>query len=179
VQAFIALLRARGTVLDPTLGLVEDIFVARPGQASAIGAPILDHVPITIRRGFFGGGLPAPGELDERHKKSFAVLLALVGRLHAAGVPILAGFALQRELELDVAAGIPPAEALANATLGIARILGHDRELGAIAPGQVADLVLVEGDPTTDISAVRRVRAVVKDGAVVDLAGLRAALGLR
>jgi imidazolonepropionase-like amidohydrolase len=101
------------------------------------------------------------------------------------GEPVLVGtdglvaFTLQRELELQVSAGIPPGEVLAMATLGIARVMHHDQDLGSIEVGKLADLVVVEGDPTAGISAVRNVRAVVKGGTVYDIPGILAALGCR
>ena len=71
-----------------------------------------------------------------------------------------------RELELMVRNGMRPDHALVAATSGNARIFGlSDR--GAIRPGLLADLVAVEGDPVRDISAVRRVRLVIKGGTVV------------
>jgi len=61
-----------------------------------------------------------------------------------------------------------PMDALATATTIPATLLGHDNDLGAVAPGYLADLIAVEGDPATDITAVtRRVRWVMKGGEVV------------
>ena len=68
-----------------------------------------------------------------------------------------------RELEAMVASGMPPLDALKAATSGNARIF-HLDDRGRIAPGLLADLVAVEGDPTRDISALRRVRLVIKGG---------------
>jgi imidazolonepropionase-like amidohydrolase len=73
-----------------------------------------------------------------------------------------------RELEWFVKAGMTPTQALATATTIPAELLGHGRDLGAIAPGYFADIVAVEGDPLVDITAVvNRVRWVMKGGAVV------------
>ncbi len=73
-----------------------------------------------------------------------------------------------RELEVFVAAGMTPLDALATATTTGAALLGQEHSLGAIAPGYFADIVAVEGDPTRDIGAVvRRVKWVMKGGAVV------------
>jgi imidazolonepropionase-like amidohydrolase len=105
-------------------------------------------------------------------------VLGSVARLHAAGVPILAGTdapnpgtahgpSLHGELELLVRAGLTPVEALRAATSTPARVfrLG-DR--GRIAPGMRADLVLVDGDPTSDVTATRRITRIWKNGFPVD-----------
>jgi imidazolonepropionase-like amidohydrolase len=57
--------------------------------------------------------------------------------------------------------------------------MGMDDELGSVAPGKLADLILVDGDPTRDISDIRRVVLVVKDGRVYDPAAIYRALGIR
>src|SRR5262249_29185490 len=108
----------------------------------------------------------------------------LVGMMYRAGIPIesgtdsLAGFSYQHELELDVTAGIPPAKVLQNATLNSARIMHLDSDLGSITTGKLADLALVDGDPISDISAVRKPVVVVKDGVIYRPAELYNALGV-
>jgi imidazolonepropionase-like amidohydrolase len=71
-----------------------------------------------------------------------------------------------REIELMAAYGMAPKEALRAATATAAAVLGKGKELGRIAPGYLADLVAVDGDPLADVSALRRVVLVVKEGAV-------------
>ena len=72
-----------------------------------------------------------------------------------------------RELELLVDYGMTPLQALIAATSTNARMLHWQERLGAIKPGLLADIVAVDGDPTKDISVLRQVRFVMKDGAVV------------
>ena len=104
--------------------------------------------------------------------------------LKAAGVPILAGTdapnpgtahgaSLHRELELLVRSGLTPVEALASAT-AIPAATFHLDDRGQIAAGKRADLVLVKGDPTHDITATRAILAVWKAGAQVDRDAYRA-----
>ena len=91
-----------------------------------------------------------------------------------AGVTIIAGSDVgtfphgenARELEAMVAYGMPPVDALKSATSTAARVLHMEKEIGAIKAGLFADLAAFEGDPTRDISALRRVKFVMKNGTV-------------
>jgi imidazolonepropionase-like amidohydrolase len=96
-----------------------------------------------------------------------------------AGTDTLPGFGLHRELELYHEAGIPAPEILQIATLRAAQVMKRDSELGSIQAGKLADLVLVAGDPTADISAVRNTKLVVKDGVVFDPARIYEAIGVQ
>jgi len=69
-----------------------------------------------------------------------------------------------RELELMVAAGVTPADAARIATSGNAAAFHAGDRIGSVKPGLSADLIAVEGDPTKDVAALRRVRFVMKDG---------------
>lgn len=172
VRDFIKLLLQRRTTLDPTLSIFESMLVDRPGKISVGMAAVADRLPAQVRRGLLTGGLEPPPGMDEKYKQSFARMVQLVHEMYAAGVPIeagtdsLAGFALQRELELDVQAGIPAPEVLKLATLGAARIMKRDGDLGSIREGKLADLAVIEGDPTADISVVRHAALVMKDGVI-------------
>jgi hypothetical protein len=103
-----------------------------------------------------------------------------VRRLRAAGVTMFAGSdpqsgvfpgaGLHRELHLLVEAGLTPAEAIRAATIDPARFLanGAAPEFGLVAEGKRADLLLVDGDPTRDVGDLSRIRAVIKDGVVLE-----------
>jgi imidazolonepropionase-like amidohydrolase len=103
--------------------------------------------------------------------------MAAVAQLHAAGVVVLAGtdaptgtahgVGMHRELSLLVEAGLSPRDALVAATSAPASVFGLD-DRGQIAPGLQADLLLVDGDPTTDITATRAIAAVWRRGARLD-----------
>jgi imidazolonepropionase-like amidohydrolase len=185
VQAFAHLLKEHGTTLDPTMSIFEDQYVSRPGEVSVAYAPVFRRLPTQVRRGMLAGGLQVPEGMDDTYRKSAANMIKLVGILYKAGIPIeagtdsLAGFTLHRELELDVQAGIPPTEVLKLATLGAARIMKKDGELGSIASGKLADLVLIDGNPAANISDVRKTALVMKDGVLYKPAELYAELGIQ
>lgn len=119
-------------------------------------------------------------------KLSCAGSYEAVKQLKAAGVPILVGDDVpnpgtapgateHRELELLVEAGLTPTEALVGATSAAAHIF-HLDDRGTIAPGQRADLLLVNGDPTSDILATRDIAGVWKDGVAADRGAFSAAV---
>lgn len=185
VQAFIRLLREHHTVIDPTVVTFEGMLTGRPGHLDAGSAAIADRLPPLVKRGLQGGGLPVPDSLDQRYRDSFTAFGRMVKAMYDAGVTIVAGtdeptgFALHRELELYAAAGIPPAQVLRIATLGGARVMHRDRELGSIAPGKLADLIIVDGRPDERMSDIRRVTFVMKDGKVYDPVAIYTAIGVR
>jgi imidazolonepropionase-like amidohydrolase len=186
VRDFVALFKARGVDIDPTLVAFEDMFTARPGITAPSTAEIADRMPAPVQRGFLGGGLPVTPALDQPYRESWRAMMRMVKMMYDAGVPIVAGtdafpvgFALHRELELYVDAGIPAPDVLRIATIGAARIMHHDGDRGSVAVGKLADLVLVDGDPTTRISDIRRTSLVVKDGLIYMPAELYRALSIR
>jgi len=126
--------------------------------------------------------------IQARHAR-FEKTAALLPKLRAAGMTILAGtdagflnsfnypgIGLHDELGLLVRYGLTPAQALRAATLDNARWLGHGATHGTLAPGKVADVVLLDADPLRDIAATRRIRAVVLRGHAYDRAALDAML---
>jgi imidazolonepropionase-like amidohydrolase len=185
VAAFLDLLAAHHTVLDPTLTTFEDMFVSDPGELDPALAPYLGRLPAQVERGARSGGLDAPGAKRATFRASYAKLVELIGRAARRGITIVAGtdatagLNLSRELELYVRAGMAAPDVLALATLGAARVMHRDGETGSIAVGKHADLVLVDGDPTRDIAAVRKTDVVVCRGVVYDPAELFAAAGMR
>ena len=157
--------------------------LVRNGELGAAYAPYLGTLPPAVERQFRAGGLEvAKGYSRENYRASFRKLSALVGALHRAGVPIVAGtdgsgMELVRELELYVKAGFTPAEALNSATLATAHLVGADAHTGSIAVGKDADLLLVRGDPSRTIGDLRHTELVLMDGKVMDADALRTAGG--
>jgi hypothetical protein len=185
VRDFIALLKDRGVVVDPTLAIFDSMFRHRSGELDPSYAMIADHMPPAVRRAMLGGEM----DIDESNAATYArsadALLGMIARLHAAGVPLVAGtdampgFTLHRELELYRQAGIGNAEVLRIATLGAAQVAGAAAESGSISEGKRADFVLLAGNPLEDISAVRRPVAVFKGDRWYDPAKLYEAVGIR
>ena len=168
VQKFIALLAQRKTVIDPTLATFNFIR-QKDGEMSQEFAAVADHVPPDVRRGFLAAQVKIPDEATyKQYTKSYAKMVEFVGRLYRAGVPIvagtddIAGFTLQRELELYVEAGLTPEQALQIATYNGARYSKVLDDRGVISPGRRADLILVDGEPTKNISDIRKVALVIK-----------------
>ena len=184
MSRFVADLAAKKTLVDPTIVIFEGMLTQDGGKPQPAYAPYMGIIsPVLERSVFTAGGYPlVEGLTRDDYRKSYAKMVQLVGKLHKAGVPIVAGtdgwgIELIRELEIYRQAGFSPAEAIQSATIVPARVVGADKRTGSIAVGKEADLVLVDGDPSTDLGALRRVVTVVSDGYVMDANELRKAAG--
>lgn len=184
VRALLRLLKEKGTVLDPTVSIYENRLMALPGQVAPSLGPVAGRVPFAVRRTMLATGLPVPEDMRERYRAVYRNMMALLRALHDMGITLVAGtdgpagFTLHRELENYVAAGIPAPEVLRIATLGAARVTRHDKDLGTVAPGKLADFILVDGDPVARIGDIRRVVLTVKDGIVYKTADLWKVVGV-
>ncbi|HYX53844.1 MAG TPA: amidohydrolase family protein [Candidatus Limnocylindrales bacterium] len=185
VKSFIQLLKEHKTVVDPTLSIFESMLTSRPGVIPAGWADVAERMPADVRRGYLYGGIAVPEGMDQKYRDSFRQMERMTKALYDAGIPIvagtdsLAGFSLHRELEIYNEAGIPAPKVLQLATLGAAHIMKRDSQLGSIAPGKLADVILVPGDPATHISDIKRVQTVVEDGVVYQVADLDRAIGVK
>lgn len=184
MKSLIATMAQRHITSDPTLVIAESLYVPENGDLSPSYAPYVGALPPAVERGFRQGGFTVPKDLTRAdYRASFAKLQALVGAMHKAGVPIVAGtdgtgLELVRELELYVQAGFTNAEALASATAATAHLVGADAHTGSIQKGKNADLVLVDGNPAVNIGDLRHTEVVMMDGKLMDASALRSEGGI-
>jgi hypothetical protein len=183
MQAFYAELAERKTIIDPTISVWEGSLTSDGSTTSPAYVPFADISPPAVSRSWKIGGYPLfDGLTRADFKASFAKMVGVVGRLHKAGVRIVAGtdgygLELVRELELYQQAGLSNEEALQTATIIPARMTGMDDRFGSIEPGKSASLILVEGDASKDMTALRRITTVFLDGYRLNADELRAASG--
>lgn len=184
VRDYVAELAKKQISIDPTLSAFA-FLKQRDGDMSEPFGPIAEHMPPDVKRGFSVGTMKIADDASyQRYQKSYDKMVQFVGILYRAGVPIvagtddLAGFTLQSELQLLVKAGLTPAQALQVATRNGARYTRTSNERGSIVPGKLADLVLVDGDPTKDIADVRKVAAVITRGYLIYPREIDTALGI-
>ncbi|MEH3120970.1 MAG: amidohydrolase family protein [Sphingomonas phyllosphaerae] len=184
MRAFYAELAKRGTVIDPTLTVWEPLMTSDGTAIPPEYAAFAKVAPPAVARGWRIAGYPLKDGLTrEDYRKSFGKMVELVGRLHKAGVPIVAGtdgwgVELVRELELYQQAGLSNAQALQTATIVPAKLVGMGDRLGSVAAGKTADVILVDGDVSQDLGNLRHVRTVFLDGYRLDGDALRSASGM-
>lgn len=189
-EAFLELAREAGTVYTPTLTVGRGYFrlyrAALAGEAPATDDPhgCVDpetraKVAETARLGELARAegltperLPA---FEERIARQEEVMAANLAAVHRAGIPVamgtdagnpltLHGPSVYAELEAMEAAGLAPADVLVAATRNGARAMGLEDELGTVAPGKSADLLVLAADPTASARAFRELRWVVRAG---------------
>lgn len=177
--------RQNGTWQSPTLVVLRN--TANLNDPTLASDSRLKYMPESVKRQWDPKGdarlrTQTPAEIAA-FKRSFARHQELVRGMNRAGVPIVAGtdtlnpycfpgFSLHDELALLVEAGLSPMQALQAATINVARLVGRDTELGTLATGRLADLVLLDADPTRDIRNTRRINMVMSNGQLRDRAAL-------
>ena len=178
MRALIKLLAESQVFLDPTLVISQQTEV--PSLEAERNDPNNQYLsPAAVEEAVKGAKNPLfdlPPELQTVAAEAFRKQEQFVGMCNQAGVKIIAGtdgpgigsllpgFGLHRELELLVASGLTPAEALKAATLTAAQALGKEDQLGTIAPGRFADLVVLDADPLKGVENLRKIRLVVARG---------------
>ena len=184
-RAFVRLLVSRGTVIDPTIAGFEPMFTQLQGQRNPAFGMVASHMPPQLQRYWLTNSMDVNAANVARYRASYAKMLELLRRLHDAGVPLvagtdeIAGFTLHRELEIYTQAGIPAGEVVQIATRNAAKHAWLSDLVGSVTEGKLADLILVDGDPTVDVSALRSVSLVMKEGEVFYPAEIFEALGVK
>lgn len=183
MRAFYSELAERKTIVDPTLVVWEGNLTSDGTAISPAYAPFAAVSPPGVARSWKIGGYPLfDGLTRDDFRASFAKMVGVVGHLHKAGVRVVAGtdgygLELVRELELYEKAGLTNSEALQTATIVPARMTGMADRYGSIEPGKMASLILVDGDTSKDLAALRRIKTVFLNGYRLDGDVLRKASG--
>ena len=186
VRHTIDLMKAHHTGLDTTAVIVERLMLSRAGQVNEADAPFLDHVPIGYQRYRKRSYVSFKDDTEKaRYDKAFAKVIDALALLHKEGIRLwpgtddTTGFTVHRELELYVKAGMTPAEALRVGTFDCDQYLTRDQRYGSLQRGKRADFFLVPGDPTRDISAIRQIELVMKDGVIYYPSEIYGELGIK
>jgi len=171
------LLVEKKVVIDPTLGVYE--WDMRPtSQPLDAFEPGVNNITENLKVIFRNFGLPK--DEAEKAKTYFENLKEVLLAVHRAGIPIVAGtdmlipgYSIFRELELYNQAGLTPLEAIQTATIVPASVMKKDMELGSITEGKKADLIILEANPLENISNIRKIKTVIKNGKIYDPKALR------
>ncbi len=175
VQALIQNLITHHVAVTSTLPVFEASLPGRP----PLQQRVLDAMSPNARASYLArrGRIPAKSTRNAdlfRKEMDFEVAFVKAGGMLLAGPDptgnggVLPGFGDQREIELLVEAGFTPLEAIHIATENGAKFLGQNDRIGTLAAGKQADMVLVKGDPTKNITDIENVETVFKDGVGYD-----------
>ncbi len=182
-QKAVRFLAQHHTVIDPTMALMEMEFRSADVPAEKL-EPGIARVAPELHEQLVNGGLPP--QLAAEGQKIVQEELHLIGGLHRAGVPIVAGtdqavpgFSVYHEIELYVQAGFTPMEALQAATIVPARAMKVEGDSGSLEVGKRADLDVLDANPLDDIHNIRSVRSVVADGVLYEPAPLWESVGFK
>ncbi len=182
-QKALAFLKEHHTVIDPTMALSE-FFTATTAKPPASFEPGATKVAPELAEQLTD--VEPPSERSEMLAKVFEKEVEIVGALHRAGIPVVAGtdqavpgHSLHREIELYVQAGFTPMEAIQAATIVPARVMGLEKELGTVEKGKRGDVILVNGNPLEDIHNTRNVEYVITNGTMYHTAELWQSVGFK
>jgi imidazolonepropionase-like amidohydrolase len=179
----LSFLKRHHTVVDPTLAIFEFI-TATTAKPTGSFEPGVTKVPPEMVQQLTD--VDPPSERSAVMEKAFEADLRIVGALHRAGIPVVAGtdqtipgYSLHREIELYVQAGFTPMEAIQAATIVPARVMGLDREVGTVEPGKRADVIVLSANPLDDIRNTRKVEYVITNGVISNSADLWRSVGFQ
>jgi imidazolonepropionase-like amidohydrolase len=165
---FVQLMKQKNISFDPTMHIFSGFFQLYPGDTDAAIKPIVSWMPADEREDVAVKSSMAPVSQKQTYIASFDKMMQMLKKLYDNNILIIAGtdggeaFALENELEMYVQAGIPPLRALQCATYNAAKDCALENTYG-IKPNVAADFILIDGNPGTNISDIRRVEWVVKN----------------
>jgi imidazolonepropionase-like amidohydrolase len=176
-------LKEHHTVVDPTMALME-FFTATTAKPPASFEPGVNKIAPELAEQLTD--VTPPTDRSAIGEKVYEKELAIVGALHRAGIPVVAGtdqtvpgYSLHREIELYVQSGFTPMEAIQAATIVPARVMGLEKESGTVEKGKRGDLILINGNPLEDIHATRNVEYVITNGTMFHTAELWQSVGFK
>jgi imidazolonepropionase-like amidohydrolase len=177
-QALIQLLAEKQVAVDPTLVVFRNMIYLNDLK-EVHNHPDVGLVPTRMRSYWeqYRQQSNLAAETLSTRRREILKYQELTGLLHRMGVPILAGtdspepfvtpgFSLHQELEMLVASGLSPVEAIKSATINNAKIMNHQDDLGSIEVGKFADMIILSADPTTDIRNTREIETVLRGGII-------------
>ena len=156
----------------------------RPAAITPGLEDMVPRFPPQVRRSMRSGALEVPRDKEAAYREAFPAMLRLIKALHDAGCHNYPGDRRAGRLHAPsrtrahVRAGIGPAEVLRMATLTPALVMGVNKDRGVIAAGKLADMILVDGDPTKNICDIHNITTVIKGGKVDHPAAIEKALGI-
>jgi len=184
VEDFIALLKENNVVIDATAAIFETMLIHLPGDPDPTFAAVAEHLPPAIGRSLYNPEFDIR-ETVEAWGRSNVNQGAMLKKLHDNGIQLVPGsdnmpaFTVHRELEIYSESGISNADVLRIATLDSARVVGVADRTGSITVGKDSDLVLIDGNPFEDMSAVRRATLVMKGDTLYRPDELYTAVGVK
>ena len=164
----VKLLADKQIVIDPTLSTFRSLLLKERKKIDPEFSSVAQHLPPNVLRQLKGAEMNVAPDMLDNYQAGAKAMSNLVKKLYDSGVPLvagtdhIAGFTMHRELELYAQAGIPNIEVIKIATINSAKLVGAAYELGSVSEGKFADVILVDGDPLTNMNDIRKISLVVK-----------------
>lgn len=177
-------IKAHHVVIDPTLGVFELLLRSLKDSITKV-EPAFASLPEPLKPLFINTGAPNDS-LAKRGSLLMKNYKQIVYRLYTDSIAIVAGtdmgfpgLSIFREMELYVESGLTPIQALQTATIVPARVMNMEKSSGSISPGKNADIIITNGNPLQNISNIRNVVTVLKDGNIYNPARLHRMAGFQ
>jgi imidazolonepropionase-like amidohydrolase len=146
-----------------------------PGEVSKSVLPIYDMLPVNLKRYYKSGFYIGSESETETYRKSYLNMLKMLKHLYDNNIPMVIGSDggfVAHEMELFSEAGIPNADVIRIATYEAARISNMLDDYGSIEAGKFANLIIIDGDPVSNMKDIRKISVVIKQGKYYNPAGI-------